>query len=97
MRLLPYQEDGVAEYEFPTFPEASEDGVIHKIDYLSSSLRLCANHERLTHLGLDFVADVAGSVGVIGSNNPRVSPSVEEGKAAGVVFEGVEFASCAVA
>jgi len=35
--LLPYQEDGVAEHEFSTFPEASEDGVIHKINHFTSS------------------------------------------------------------
>ena len=94
--LLPYQEDSIAQHKLATLPEASENWVIHKIDYLSSSLRLRADHEGLTHLGLDFVADVACSVGVIGSNNPCIRSSIEEGKSAGVVFEGVEFASCAV-
>ena len=94
--LLPYQENSIAQHKLATLPEASENWVIHKVDYLSSSLRLRANHEGLTHLGFDFVADKSCSVGVIGSNNPRIRSSIEEGKAARVVFEGIEFASGAV-
>ena len=86
MPLLPYQEYGVAEHELSTFPEASEDRVVHKIDNLSSSLRFCANHEGLTHLGFDFVTNIPCSVGIIGSNNPRIGTSAEEGKSAGVIL-----------
>ncbi|MCM0059408.1 MAG: hypothetical protein NBV57_00995 [Algoriphagus sp.] len=97
MRLLPYQEDGVAEHEFSTFPEASEDRVVHKIDYLPSSLRFCANHEGLTHLGLDFVTNIPCSVGIVGSDNPGIGASAEEGKSAGVILQGVVFSSGAIA
>ena len=86
MALLAYQEDGVAEHQFSTLPEASEDWVVHKIDNLSSSLGFCANHERLTHLGFDFVTNIPCSVGIVGSNNSRIGTSVEEGKSAGVIL-----------
>ena len=97
MPLLPYQEYGVAEDELSTFPEASEDGVVYKIDHLSSSLRLCTNHERLTHLGFDFVTNIPSSICIVGSNNPGIGASVEEGKSDGVILKGVVFSSGAVA